>query len=108
MDRLGQSGERRQGSAVLDLSRTEPMHGDNAGGKTFHIPGINLPWRAGSVDRPVGGTMTPKFKGRKRNKNDFSWPDDEHEGRSIPVAPIDVLDTGHKVGFSWLSPILQI
>ena len=108
MDRLGQNRAGGGGAKFSTFRVQSRRTAINAGGKTFHKPGINLPWRAGSVDRPVGGTMTPKFKGRKRNKNDFSWPDDEHEGRSIPVAPIDVLDTGHKVGFSWLSPILQI
>jgi hypothetical protein len=70
MDRFWQNRGGRRGSEVLDLPRTESAHGDNAGSQSFHKPGIKSPWRAGSVKRPVGGIVTPNFKGRKRNKND--------------------------------------
>jgi hypothetical protein len=60
------------------------MRGDNAGGKTFHIPGINSPWRTDNLVRPDGGIVTPNFTERKGAKTDFSWPNDEHERKSIP------------------------
>jgi hypothetical protein len=84
MERLGQNGAGGGGARFSTFRVQSRRTAINAGGKTFHKPGINLPWRAGSVERPDGGIVTPKFKGRKRNKNDFSWPNDEHEGKRIP------------------------